>query len=198
VRALANIALCYIPTANQVLFTTTERGHYAVTGEGDLPSLATAVARRLAPLARARLVIDNEFRTDLEPELWGGDDQTEEIAEAGRRLDELGLLPAPFPIEDLLDGPDPAVRAVTCRHRSRSSRPPFVLACGEIPVGEATDPLEPVDVPEVVLASPMSARARRASGGQRRRGADPARCGRADGPRRARLERRSGRPGCFA
>jgi ribulose-5-phosphate 4-epimerase/fuculose-1-phosphate aldolase len=106
VRALANIALCYVPTANQVLFTTMERGHYAVTGDGDLPSLAAAVVQRLAPLARARLVIDNDFRTDLEPELWGGDEQTEEIAEAGRRLDELGLLPAPFPIEDLLDEHD--------------------------------------------------------------------------------------------
>ena len=106
VRALANIALCYLPTTNEVLFTTMERGHYAVSGEGDEPSLARVVVQRLAPLARARLVIDNDFRTDLEPELWGGDERTEEIAEAGRRLDELGLLPAPFPIEDLLDERD--------------------------------------------------------------------------------------------
>jgi ribulose-5-phosphate 4-epimerase/fuculose-1-phosphate aldolase len=48
-------------------------------------------------------VIDNEFRTDLEPELWSGDELTEEIREIGVRLDSLGLLPAPFPIEDLLD-----------------------------------------------------------------------------------------------
>jgi hypothetical protein len=105
VRALANIALLYLPGTKQVLFTTMERGHYAVA-DGDLASLANAVVQRLAPLARARLVIDNDFRTDLEPELWGGDEQTEEIAEAGRRLDELGLLPAPFPIEDLLDERD--------------------------------------------------------------------------------------------
>ena len=31
-----------------------------------------------------------------------GDEITREIGEAGRRLDALGLLPAPFPIEELL------------------------------------------------------------------------------------------------
>jgi Class II Aldolase and Adducin N-terminal domain len=34
------------------------------------------------------------------------DDRTRDIAAAGRRLDALGLLPAPFPIEDLLDEHD--------------------------------------------------------------------------------------------
>jgi hypothetical protein len=51
-------------------------------------------------------VIDNEFRTDLEPELWRGDAATAEIRAAGVRLGALGLLPAPFPIEDLLDERD--------------------------------------------------------------------------------------------
>jgi Class II Aldolase and Adducin N-terminal domain len=102
VRALANIVLCYFPGSDRVLFTTMERGHYSVTGE----DLAAHVVERLVPLARARLVIDNEFRRDLEPELWHGDDRTRDIAAAGRRLDGLGLLPAPFPIEDLLDEHD--------------------------------------------------------------------------------------------
>jgi len=102
VRALANIVLCYFPGSGRVLFTTMERGHYSVTGD----DLAGHVVERLVPLARARLVIDNEFRRDLEPELWHGDDRTRDIAAAGRRLDGLGLLPAPFPIEDLLDEHD--------------------------------------------------------------------------------------------
>jgi ribulose-5-phosphate 4-epimerase/fuculose-1-phosphate aldolase len=106
VRALANVALCYLPSAGRVLFTTMEQGHYAIEGNGELSSLAAAVVERLAPLARARLVIDNEFRTDLEPELWDGDEHTKEIAAAGRRLDEHGFLPAPFPIEELLDERD--------------------------------------------------------------------------------------------
>jgi ribulose-5-phosphate 4-epimerase/fuculose-1-phosphate aldolase len=102
VRALANIVLCYVP-GKGVWFTTMERGHYGVEATNGESALADSVVERLAPLARSRLIIDNEFRTDLEPELWQGDEITEQIAEAGRRLGDLDLLPAPFPIEDLLD-----------------------------------------------------------------------------------------------
>ena len=105
VRALANVSLAYVPGTG-VWFTTLERGSYLVAAEGGLHALAAEVISRLAPLARSRLVIDNEFRPDLEPELWGGDEITESIAEAGRRLDTLGLLPAPFPVEELVDEQD--------------------------------------------------------------------------------------------
>ena len=102
VRALANVSLCYVP-GHGLLFTTMERGHYLVPEGG---GLAAAVVERLAPLARARLVIENEFHTDLERALWTGDELTREIAAAGRRLDHLGLLPAPFPVEDLVSSRD--------------------------------------------------------------------------------------------
>ena len=102
VRALANISLCFIP-GHGLLFTTMERGHYLVPDRDDL---ARKVVERLAPLATARLVIENEFRPDLEPELWAGDEHTCELAAAGRRLDRLGLLPAPFPVEELVSPRD--------------------------------------------------------------------------------------------
>jgi ribulose-5-phosphate 4-epimerase/fuculose-1-phosphate aldolase len=102
VRALANIALCYVP-GQGAWFTTMERGHYGDTAEGGEEALAAAVVERLLPLARSRLVIDNEFVTDLEQELWTGDEVTEEIIAAGARLGDLDLLPSPFPIEDLLN-----------------------------------------------------------------------------------------------
>jgi ribulose-5-phosphate 4-epimerase/fuculose-1-phosphate aldolase len=102
VRALANISLCYVP-GHGVFFTTMERGCYLVP-EG--PDLAETVVARLEPLATSHLVIDNEFRRDLEPELWDGDDLTREIGQVGRRLDRLGLLPAPFPVEDLVSERD--------------------------------------------------------------------------------------------
>ena len=102
VRALANIALCYVP-GEGAWFTTMERGHYGDTAEQGEAALAAAVVQRMLPLARSRLVIDNEFVTDLEPELWEGDDVTEEIIAAGVRLGDLDLLPSPFPIEDLLN-----------------------------------------------------------------------------------------------
>jgi hypothetical protein len=98
VRSLANIVLCYVP-GRGVWFTTMERGSYLVED-------AEAAVARLTPLARSHLVIDNEFRPDLETKLWDGDDCTAEIALCGRRLEALGLLPAPFPIETLLDERD--------------------------------------------------------------------------------------------
>ncbi len=101
VRALANIVLCYVP-GQGVWFTTMERGHYLVPENGDIDGLATKVVGRLMPLATSRLVIDNEWRTDLEQELWQGDQISAEIKRAGELLGELDLLPSPFPIEDLL------------------------------------------------------------------------------------------------
>ena len=100
VRALANITLCYVP-GEGAWFTTMERGHYGVHADSDA-ALAEAVAERLLPLASSKLVIDNQFRTDLEPELWDGDELTQSIRKAGVRLGRLDLLPNPFPIEDLL------------------------------------------------------------------------------------------------
>jgi hypothetical protein len=99
-RGLANLVLDYVP-GQGAWFTTMERGHYGIKAEDDA-RLAEKVVERLVPLASSRLVIDNEFLTDLEPELWNGDEITDSIRAAGVRLQELDLLPNPFPIEDLL------------------------------------------------------------------------------------------------
>jgi ribulose-5-phosphate 4-epimerase/fuculose-1-phosphate aldolase len=100
VRALANITLCYVP-GEGAWFTTMERGHYGIHAGSD-EQLAEEVVARLLPLASSRLVIDNDFRPDLEPELWDGDEVSDSIREAGIRLGRLNLLPNPFPIEHLL------------------------------------------------------------------------------------------------
>jgi len=105
VRALANVSMTYVPGVG-VWFTTLERGSYLVPEALGLRVLAENVVARLTPLARSRLVIENEFRPDLETELWGGDEMTASISAAGLRLDELGLLPAPFPVEELVDERD--------------------------------------------------------------------------------------------
>lgn len=101
VRALANVVLLYVPGEDAVWFTTMERGSYHVEGEG-IADLAANVLERLQPLACSKLVIDNEFRLDLEPELWEGDEVSRAIRDAGVRLGDLDLLPAPFPIEQWL------------------------------------------------------------------------------------------------
>ena len=107
VRALANLAVMVsddgAPAAH---FVTLEQGTYAVHHEGDDDEFFAAVFERMEPLASSRLVIANEFRTDLPEELWGGDGHTRQIRRAGEHLDALDLLPAAFPIEEILSERD--------------------------------------------------------------------------------------------
>ncbi len=105
VRALANIAMLVVP-GDACYFVTPEQGFYSVPDPGDPEAWVRALFDRIEPLATSRLVIDNHFETDLEPDLWDGDEQTEALFHAGRRLDALGLLPAPFPLEDLVTQDD--------------------------------------------------------------------------------------------
>ena len=99
VRTLSNVVLLRVPEQG-VWFTTMEQGTYHVSED------PAAIYERLEPLATSRLVIDNEWIPDLEPELWDGDEVTADISESGRRLDELDLLPSPFPVEEYLSGRD--------------------------------------------------------------------------------------------
>ena len=99
VRTLANVVVLHVP-GEGVWFTTMERGTYKISDD------PAEVLERLAPLAKSKLVIDNDFVPDLEPDLWGGDAVTADIGAAGRRMQELDLLPAPFPVHEYLDERD--------------------------------------------------------------------------------------------
>ena len=99
VRTLSNVVLLHVPRQG-TWFTTMEQGTYKVSDD------PKDIYARLAPLAKSKLVIDNEFRPDLEPELWDGDEITREVGEAGKRLDQLDLLPAPFPVHEFLSERD--------------------------------------------------------------------------------------------
>src|SRR6476619_4486431 len=99
VRTLANVVVLHVP-GRGVWFTTMEQGTYEISDD------PREVFERLAPLAKSKLVIDNEFVADLEPELWDGDEVTADIGAAGKRMQELDLLPAPFPVHEYLDERD--------------------------------------------------------------------------------------------
>jgi ribulose-5-phosphate 4-epimerase/fuculose-1-phosphate aldolase len=109
VRGLANLCVLVserpdgTPTAH---FVTLEQGTYAVEHQGADRAHFAAVFERIEPLASSRLVIANEFRTDLPAGLWDGDEQTRQIRRAGEHLDALDLLPAAFPIEEILSERD--------------------------------------------------------------------------------------------
>jgi ribulose-5-phosphate 4-epimerase/fuculose-1-phosphate aldolase len=104
VRALANLCVLVSDTPDglTVRFVTLEQGTYGVGPGLDETEVCERVFERIAPLASSRLVIANDIRTDLPAPLWDGDEQTRQMLDAGRALDNLDLLPAPFPLEGIL------------------------------------------------------------------------------------------------
>jgi ribulose-5-phosphate 4-epimerase/fuculose-1-phosphate aldolase len=102
VRSLSNMLLVVVP-GDSAHFLTPEMGHF-VEPEG--PGYIERLVERIMPVVSSVLVIDNDFVPDLEPELWDGDAFTAALADAGRRLDQWDLLPAPFPLEEVLSQRD--------------------------------------------------------------------------------------------
>jgi len=108
VRSLSNV---FIPIARngkgpEAYFITMEQGFHRIAHDRDDVAFFEQVVERILPLAESRLVIDNEFVADLPHELWSGDEHTEALSRAGQRLAELDLLPAPWPIDELLSPAD--------------------------------------------------------------------------------------------
>ena len=109
VRSLCNLLIGLVPEGEPLPtahFVTPEQGHYVVFGE-ELPrDYFQSVYDRIRPIATSRLVLNNIYQTDLPPELWQGDEITDAIYRAGRKLDELDLLPTPFPMDKYLSARD--------------------------------------------------------------------------------------------
>jgi Class II Aldolase and Adducin N-terminal domain len=104
VRSLSNV---FVPIARngggpEAYLITMEQGFHRIADEPDDATFFARVVDRIVPLAESRLVIDNRFVPDLPRELWDGDEQTRSIYRAGLRLAELDLLPAPWPIDEIL------------------------------------------------------------------------------------------------
>ncbi len=104
IRSLSNLLLYIVNDGEKVEthFVTLEQGAYSVDATLPDDMFFTALYERVAPLASSRLVINNVFVPDLPESLWQGDELTQQLAEAGKQLDKLNLLPAPFPIQELL------------------------------------------------------------------------------------------------
>jgi len=102
VRSLSNLAIYAIScnSGADVHFTTLEAGFYHIPFEPE------AVYRHILPLATSRLIIENTLASDLPEPYWHGTAVTRKMIRYGRELDHLGVLPAPFPIRDLLSERD--------------------------------------------------------------------------------------------
>ena len=108
VRSLSNMVV-FNTRVGGVLeshFITVEQGHYVVRHTGDDQEFFERIYQRIQPLACSHLVINNDFVPDLPERLWTGDEPTRQISWAGQQLDSMGLLPAAFPIKDILSERD--------------------------------------------------------------------------------------------
>lgn len=107
VRSLSQVGIFLLEEDGNIEahFMTMEQGHYHVArpAGGDDAAFFAEIHDRIQPLVTARYVINNIFNPDLPKELWDGDEITEQLIEAGRKLDALNLLPAPWPIDEILD-----------------------------------------------------------------------------------------------
>jgi ribulose-5-phosphate 4-epimerase/fuculose-1-phosphate aldolase len=108
VRSLSNVFIPIVRDGEHpdARFITMEQGFHAFDHAGDDDAFFEQVVERLVPLAESRLVIENEFVPDLPEGLWQGDEHTASIYRAGVRMGELNLLPAPWPIDELLSPED--------------------------------------------------------------------------------------------
>lgn len=110
VRSLSNLLIYAVRGAGQRLrtyFVTLEQGYYHVQpDDSDEAGYFQAIYRRMVPLATSQLVVNNIFTQDLPDDLRAGNDNTRALRLAGQRLDQLNLLPAPFPIEEMLPARD--------------------------------------------------------------------------------------------
>ncbi len=102
VRSLSNLVLYIIPGEQgpTVYGVTPELGCYTIPPAESDERFFAQLYERLLPVAASRLIINNIFVADLPP--GAGDAQAEQLRRAGQRLAALSLLPAPFPLEELL------------------------------------------------------------------------------------------------
>ena len=109
IRTLSNLLVFIVNTDERLntYFVTLEQGYYSGPYEsGQADRYFEYIYQRMEPLASSNLIIDNEFEPDLPEELWEGDEITEQVRHAARKIDEMNLFPAPFPIQEILPPED--------------------------------------------------------------------------------------------
>jgi hypothetical protein len=106
-RSIPNILIFLVGATNpRVYFITLEGGCYEISRDDSEDAFFERVSEELAPLASSTLVIDNELIEDLPDADRLADPIPDQIRTAGARLDQMGLLPSPFPLDELLSPED--------------------------------------------------------------------------------------------
>ncbi len=105
-KNISNLLIYHSRSGNglHTYFVTPEQGFPCVIlQEGKSDEYFDNAYERIAPLACSRFVINNEFIQDLPDELAAGTEQTRQLYYAGRKLDEMDLLPTVIKIEQFLN-----------------------------------------------------------------------------------------------
>lgn len=104
-KNISNLLIYHTKNGREIhsYFITPEQGYPRVTFSEDNPDTYFEDAyNRIAPLACSRFVINNEFIPDLPDELINGTEKTLQLYYAGKKLDEMDLLPTVIKIEQFL------------------------------------------------------------------------------------------------
>ncbi len=100
VKTLSNLMICVKTGENgevpEIYFLTPEVGFYHYRFD------AGRTYQSIVPIAGSRLVLGNQISTYLPERFWKDNEVTNQLKNYGRVLDSLGLLPAPFPIHQVL------------------------------------------------------------------------------------------------
>jgi ribulose-5-phosphate 4-epimerase/fuculose-1-phosphate aldolase len=95
VKSLSNL-LIYITHDLETFFTTPEAGFYQIFFNPD------EIYKKMKPIISSNFATDNIFVEDLPERFWSGSEVTNQMAHYGKVLDELGVLPVPFPLKEFL------------------------------------------------------------------------------------------------
>ncbi len=105
VRSLSNILICPVPAdgaASEAVihFTTPEAGFYHI------PYDPEEVYRRILPIIGAHFATENSFSTDLPERVQRSSEIVEQMKAYGRKLNDIDVLPTPFPLREVLTEED--------------------------------------------------------------------------------------------
>lgn len=103
VKTLSNLLICVGPANGhsegnplEAHMSTPEMGFYHFAADPEL------IYERMQPILTSRFAVENRFEVDLPERLWKPARVVREIEKYGMELKNLGLLPAPFPIKEVL------------------------------------------------------------------------------------------------
>ena len=95
IKSLSNL-LIYIAPNLETFFTTPEAGFYQIFFN------AKEIYQKIKPIISSNFATDNRFVQDLPERIWNGSEITRQIGNYGKVLDDLGVLPVPFPLKEFL------------------------------------------------------------------------------------------------